>query len=64
MRIELPPVSWADTVQHGDDDAHTLTVSAPIAPEWVRNAGEAGDSPDRLRVQITPTAEMTLTLTF
>ena len=29
MRIELPTASWADTVQRADEDAHTLTMSAP-----------------------------------
>jgi hypothetical protein len=64
MRIELPPASWADGMQHGDADAHTLTVSAPVAPQWVRCGGEAGDLPASLQVQVAQTDSAPLTLTF
>lgn len=35
MRIELPPASWADAAHRADDDAHTLTLVAQAAEDWI-----------------------------
>ena len=63
MRIELPPSSWPDSVQRGEDDAHTLTMAAPAQATWVRWALPA-DAAAGVRVEVPASEPVTLTLTF
>lgn len=64
MRIELPPVSWADVAHRADDDAHTLTLIAPSAPEWDASPLTLADPVLTLRTQVASAALVTITLTF
>ena len=63
MRIELPPASWADTVQRAEDDAHTLTVAAQQSPDWVKWQWPA-DPALCVRVQVAASEPQVLTLTL
>ncbi|HEX7888030.1 MAG TPA: hypothetical protein VF522_01615 [Ramlibacter sp.] len=63
MRIELPPASWADTAQRAEDDAHTLTVAAPAAADWVQWQWPTGPE-ETLRVEVPGEQPRRLTLTF
>ena len=63
MRIELPPASWADTAQRAEDDAHTLTVAGPAAPDWVQWQWHVHPALV-LHTQVAADAPVTLTITF
>jgi hypothetical protein len=63
MRIELPPASWADTAHRAEDDAHTLTVAAQPAPDWVQWQWPA-DPALAVRTQVPVTEPQALTITF
>jgi hypothetical protein len=63
MRIELPPGSWADTAQRVEDDAHTLTVAAHVAADWVQWQWPA-NSDQTLRIEVPADQPRRLTITF
>lgn len=63
MRIELPPASWADTAHRAEDDAHTLTVAAPAAADWVQWQWPA-EPAQVLRVEVVADQLQRLTITF
>jgi hypothetical protein len=63
MRIELPPPSWADASQRSEDDAHTLTVAASAAGDWVQWQWPPQAAP-AARVEVPAAQPQGLTLTF
>lgn len=63
MRIELPSASWADTVQRAEEDAHTLTVAAQPATEWLGGSWRA-EPQQSLSTSVGDAEPVFLTLTF
>ena len=63
MRIELPSASWADTVQRAEEDAHTLTVAAQPAPDWL-GGGWRAEAGQALRTEVSDAHPVVLTITF
>lgn len=63
MRIELPSASWADTVQRAEEDAHTLTVAAQPATEWLGGSWRA-EPLQSLSTSVGDAEPVFLTLTF
>jgi hypothetical protein len=63
MRIELPSVSWDATVQRAEDDAHTLTLGAQPANDWLPGDVMA-DPAGTVRTGIAPAEPTPLTITF
>jgi hypothetical protein len=64
MRIELPSASWADTVQRAEDDAHTLTVAAQPATEWLGGSWRAEPQQEALRTEVSDAPPVFVTITF
>jgi hypothetical protein len=62
MRIELPPVTWADAAHRPEDDAHTLTMASQPTTEWALLLGEAETLP--LRTEVSTVRLPIVTLTF
>ena len=50
-------------MQRADDDAHTLTVSRQLTPDWLvpQGGAEAAVSPWRVQVALAPSQPLTLT---
>lgn len=63
MRIELPAITWVDAAQRGEEDAHTLTLAAQPAPDWVNGTLPADPAP-ALRAEVGRGVPVVLTLTF
>ncbi len=63
MRIELPLPAWHESTQRADDDAHTLTVEAPRATEWVAWQWPV-DPSHTLRTEVRATPPVVLTITL
>jgi hypothetical protein len=63
MRIEMPTASWADTVQHAEDDAHTLTLAAQQGSDWLPGA-LAADVTLTVRTEVAADEPVLLTITF